>query len=406
MLRVLASIFTLGWGITAVHAAEVVLVQSVPVETDLAVPGVADTSGFWLKMVNEATTSIDLEQFYVTSKVGTDLDKVIEALEAASKKPGMKIRILLSESRDGKYEDQATIDRLKAMKNTELRFLNVEKVYGQGIIHTKKWIIDGKAYFIGSQNFDWRALEHIHETGVWVAGDAFSQKQVQDLFDADWKMSFTGKLPQIRKKDRKLKTKDLPEIEVVASPPAMNPKGVRSGIEGVREMLLSTQEIARFTVMAYSPVDFKKPYWAEIDQLLRILAVSRKKVEIMVADWNTDKPAIDHLKSLSLIPGINIKIVKIPQASEGFIHYARVTHSKFLIIDNALLLVGTSNWSQGYFEGSRNEEVILRNHPDQVTQALASFKKMWESPCAELLDVNKKYVPPERAPKPKPLKKD
>ena len=35
-----------------------------------------------------------------------------------------------------------------------------------GVQHAKFFIVDGEEVFLGSQNFDWRALKHIHELGV------------------------------------------------------------------------------------------------------------------------------------------------------------------------------------------------------------------------------------------------
>ena len=64
----------------------------------------------------------------------------------------------------------------------------VELAYGQlsgGIIHAKYMVVDGKQAFIGSQNFDWRSLEHIHETGLRIS-DATVVSQVQAIFNQDW----------------------------------------------------------------------------------------------------------------------------------------------------------------------------------------------------------------------------
>ncbi|VTP60228.1 nuclease NucT [Serratia rubidaea] len=98
-----------------------------------------------------------------------------------------------------------------------------------------------------------------------------------------------------------------------------------------------------------------------IDNALRSAAARGVQVELMVADWNTKKPEIDYLKSLALLPNVQLKVVTIPVADGGFIPYARVIHSKIMTIDERLAWVGTSNWSGGYLDNSRNLELVLNN---------------------------------------------
>ena len=47
------------------------------------------------------------------------------------------------------------------------RLLDAGAAWG-GVLHAKGMIVDGRTFFLGSQNWDWRALEHIHELGVRV----------------------------------------------------------------------------------------------------------------------------------------------------------------------------------------------------------------------------------------------
>jgi hypothetical protein len=56
-------------------------------------------------------------------------------------------------------------------------------------------------------------------------------------------------------------------------------------------------------------------------------------IKLMVSNWNTDALELPYLKSLAVLPNVQIKIVTLPQAKQGFIPYARVIHSKTLEID-------------------------------------------------------------------------
>ena len=113
----------------------------------------------------------------------------------------------------------------------------------------------------------------------------------------------------------------------------------------------------------------------------------------MVADWNTGAPSIAYLKSLALIPNVEIRIVSFPQLADGFIPYARVLHSKFMEIDGQVAWIGTSNWTGGYLDKSRNIEAILRD-PGFAAQLTALHDDLWNSNYASPLDVSKTYPTP------------
>ncbi|MBL0313513.1 MAG: hypothetical protein IPP78_12540 [Holophagaceae bacterium] len=102
--------------------------------------------------------------------------------------------------------------------------------------------------------------------------------------------------------------------------------------------------------------------------------------------------AVDHLKSLTLIPNLEVRIASIPESSKGHIPFARVVHSKYMTVDGNLLWLGTSNWSEDYFADSRNVELILRD-PSLAAQGDRIFDRLWNSPFASRLDPTKTYVP-------------
>ena len=61
------------------------------------------------------------------------------------------------------------------------------------------------------------------------------------------------------------------------------------------------------------------------------------------------------------MPNVQIKVVTIPPASSGFIPFARVIHSKLMTIDDEIARVGTSNWTGGYLDNSRNLELVMHS---------------------------------------------
>ena len=104
---------------------------------------------------------------------------------------------------------------------------------------------------------------------------------------------------------------------------------------------------------------------------------------------------MDHLKSLALVPNLEIRIASIPEASSGHIPFARVIHSKYMTVDGGLLWLGTSNWSEDYFTESRNLELILRDR-SLAAQGDRIFERLWNSRYASALDPAKSYAPRKR----------
>lgn len=39
--------------------------------------------------------------------------------------------------------------------------LNVTRLVGSGILHTKLWVVDSKHFYMGSANMDWRSLTQV-----------------------------------------------------------------------------------------------------------------------------------------------------------------------------------------------------------------------------------------------------
>ena len=71
----------------------------------------------------------------------------------------MKIRIVQSPSND-EFQNLDT-DILQKEGLAEVRSLNVTRLVGNGILHTKMWLVDGKHFYVGSANLDWRALTQV-----------------------------------------------------------------------------------------------------------------------------------------------------------------------------------------------------------------------------------------------------
>ncbi|HWW06492.1 phospholipase D-like domain-containing protein [Collimonas sp.] len=372
------------------------LVHTAPLETTLATPDLREPLQVWSEMFDSARHEIVLGQFYVASQPGAAFEQVIARLAAAGAR-GVKIRFLMEEK--GKFaSDMPTIERLKKIPNLEFRYLDYSKLTGNGIIHAKYMVVDASTAYVGSQNFDWRSFVHIHETGLRIT-DAMMVGQLQQIFEYDWQAQelIAQGQPVPLLNQSVASADDRQAAFLVASPNAFNPPGVGDSETELPKLLAAAKSEVRIQLLDYAPLSYgpnrTRPYYAVIDNAIRAALARGVKVKLMVSNWNTEQPAIAYLKSLALLPGMEIRIVTLPQASTGFIPFARVIHSKTMSIDGQLAWIGTSNWSGGYLDNSRNLEIVLRN--EKMAQRIADLhQQTWESTYAQAIDVMKDYPKP------------
>jgi len=372
------------------------LVQTSPAETVLRNPDLRDPVTVWSEMFDNAKRDIVIGQFYAVTKPGSAFEKVVERLAAAGQR-GVKIRFLIDQKGVG-LSEPATLERLKAIPNLELRILDFSKLTGNGIIHAKYLVVDGKEAFIGSQNFDWRAFEHIHETGLRIT-DAKIVGEVLAVFNQDWRaqglLAKGGKVPEVNKKVVAADYRQ--DAYLLASPNKYNTRGIGDSESGLPALLADAKTEVRVQLLDYAPVSYgpngTRPYYAVIDNAVRAAANRGVKVKLMVSNWNLEMPAQAYLKSLAVLPNVEIRVVTLPMSSSGFIPFARVIHSKTMVIDNQVAWVGTSNWAGGYMDLSRNFEVVMRN--EKMAERLAATQEqIWTSPYAQPLNINKQYPKP------------
>lgn len=369
------------------------LVHTVPVDTLLGTDDLRQPGPVWMNLFDSARHQIDIGQFYAADHPGSVMDKVIEHLEAAGKR-GVKIRFLLEE-KGIRLSEPSTLERLRAIPNLTFRVLPYGQLSG-GIIHAKYMVVDGKQAFIGSQNFDWRSLEHIHETGLLIS-EPQVVAQTQAIFDQDWQAQ--AALTHNQPVPLPAPGKEPPRTGnyLVASPQRYNPPGVGDSQQELPRLLGEAKHEVRVQLLDYAPLSYgpdrTRPYYAVIDNAIRAAAARGVTIKLMVSNWNTEALELPYLKSLAVLPNVQVRIVTLPQARSGFIPYARVIHSKTLEIDGQVAWVGTSNWLGGYLDNSRNLEVVMRN--ETMAKRVAQLhEQLWDGPYAKPLDVNADYPQP------------
>jgi phosphatidylserine/phosphatidylglycerophosphate/cardiolipin synthase-like enzyme len=339
-----------------VGGSELELVETAPVETSLDHADIRDASDVWVQAFDQAKISLDIAEFYVSngpSRTGK-LEPVLRAIERAVARK-VHVRILVDESFYARYPE--SVERLRSA-GAETARLDAKKLWG-GVLHAKYFVVDGARAYVGSQNFDYRSLEHIREMGVWVRGTAVPQA-LAVLFQEDW-MRATER-SHVATPARAPVAFGAPaaaseEISVALSPQ----QALGSGTWDLPR-LVAVLDAARATIaielLTYKTTNRDGSTFLTLDEALRRAASRGVAVRLLVSHWAEKEPS---LYALARVPQIHVGIVTIPKWSGGDIPFARVSHAKYLVADGNSAWLGTSNWEGDYFSASRNVSLFIRD---------------------------------------------
>jgi phosphatidylserine/phosphatidylglycerophosphate/cardiolipin synthase-like enzyme len=352
--------------------ADLELAITVPVETKLGTHGLRSAKDVWLELIDSAQSTLELGQFYVAIKPDSAISEVIERLRAASAR-GVKIRMIADQKMEAASAEGLAV--LRTIAGLEVRLIS----FGEGVHHGKYLIADGRRGYLGSQNFDWRSLQHIHELGVRLEIPELVTS-MRRVFERDFASRGPSAGAIVRGKGR---------VDLIVSP-------LPEAAAELARLITTAQSELEIELLDYCPLDFpKKRYYSPIDTALRDASARGVRVRLLVSHWNTESPCVAHLKSLAVLPNVDVRIVTIPEASSGFIPYARVIHAKYMVVDGTVLWLGTSNWGGGYFDHSRNMELAIRDRA-LATRVKEIHRELWSSPYAQPIEVLREYPAPKR----------
>jgi phosphatidylserine/phosphatidylglycerophosphate/cardiolipin synthase-like enzyme len=370
------------------------LVESIPIETTLDNPDIRNTQEVWLEMIRSAKRTLDIEQFYIANQPGEPLEDIIQAIEAAAKR-GVAVRLIADKRFQKTYPE--TIERLGKQNNISVRIIDFGTLAG-GVQHAKFFIVDNETIFLGSQNFDWRALNHIHELGLRIKHTE-AVRFYKDIFNLDWNLAETDDGTLLEKFiTRKAYKRDVVLIErndtltftPTASPIGFIPDSASWDEPNIIRLIDGAKSEITLQFLGYSTLARDKSLYTTLDDALRRAANRGVNVRLLVSDWEKGTPAEKPLHALSQTPNIEVKFSVIPEWSGGYIPYARVEHCKFIVVDGTSFWLGTSNAEKSYFYNARNVGVV--GWSKSLAKRLRDvFMKSWESSYTELVRADVKY---------------
>jgi phosphatidylserine/phosphatidylglycerophosphate/cardiolipin synthase-like enzyme len=365
---------------SSAHAFSIEVVQSVPKETNLQVAGLPLTQDVWLKMINGAKETIDLEEFYVTSQPGEALAPILDAIRAAAGR-GVHVRLIVD---SGFYKTYPTDpNSLAQVDNIEVKTIDFSSL--GGIQHSKFFVVDGDEFYAGSANFDWLALEHIHEIGLHI-NDASMAQGLESVFNMDWNntnetRAVSSSIAQAAQPITfaRLAADIFPAgYQMMASPPKQTPAGIEDSLTEILKALANAETSFKLQVYEYDTTVFgTSQHWYVLDKAIRAAAARGVQVQLLV-DKAALKAGKADLQALATLPNIQLQVITVPAWSGPVIPYSRLIHSKYFIVDGTSAWVGSENWSSTYFTGSRNVGIMLVD-PTVISQLNLVFNQVWNS---------------------------
>ncbi|XP_078593857.1 5'-3' exonuclease PLD3-like isoform X1 [Branchiostoma floridae x Branchiostoma japonicum] len=402
------------------------LVESIPLNLTYAagLPAHPTIYSAWMRLVQKAQHSIDIASFYWTlqendlphDESASEGQEFYNELLRVGKAGKVKIRIA-QDIQEGKVQnDTAFLARVGA---AEVRSLNFSRFYPWGgVLHTKMITVDGRHFYVGSANLDWRSLTQVKELGAVVEDCPCLAQDMGKLFSVYWDLGKPGAdlppaWPSAYQTNYNLQT----PVQVAfngtdsntflsSSPPEFCPKGRTSDIDAIVSVIRSAQKFVYVAVMDYAPTTLYRRdaniYWPVIDDELRRAAFDRGvEVRLMASKWNHTSPeSYRYLWSLQdlnftgryLHINVSVKLFEVPDypGVEKQFPFTRVNHNKYMVTDQ-VAYIGTSNWSADYFINTGGVGLVINQTSGQFgkdnvqEQLRAVFERDWDSPYAHTL---------------------
>ena len=372
---------------------EIELVESVPLETTLDHADIPDAYEVWPAMIGGATRTLDLAEFYLSNAPQSRLETVVQAVEAAADR-GVAVRILADASFAKRYPE--TLDRLAARRGIAVRRFDVGPVMG-GVMHAKYFVVDGRETYLGSQNFDWRAITHVQEIGVRLR-DPAAAVTFEQVFAMDWALAAgesppTPAPPPTPPSFQEIAGGRPVTVTPVFSPERFLPYPGSWDLPKLLAMIEGAKRSVHVQVLTYKTIARDGTPFPDLDDALRRAAARGVEVQLLVADWSKRRGTVDHVQRLARVSGVAVHFIDIPPWSGGFVPFARVAHSKYMVVDGARAWVGTSNWEGDFFTRSRNVGVIVEGE-SFAAPLERFFHDGFAGPYAESVDPDRVYQAP------------
>jgi phospholipase D3/4 len=256
------------------------LVESIPegLEYDADSPKFMSTFDAWSTLIDESKKNIYIGSFYWTLKSDEVYnhsssvygDKIFHSLLSTG--IDRKIDIRIAQNMPSQVSPNIDTEILQKRKAAKVRSVNFAKLIGAGVLHTKVWIVDGKHFYIGSANMDWRSLSQVKELGVLVMNCSCLAKDLTKIFNIYWELGQNNSVIPPKWPDRFGTAVNMGKPMLVnyndnylfstyfsSSPPPMNAKGRTNDLDAILHTILTAEKFIHIAVMDYFPLLLYSP---------------------------------------------------------------------------------------------------------------------------------------------------
>ncbi len=416
------------------------LVETIP--ADLGWQPEHNTAATLLRLINQSKKTIDVSTIY-WSLLPESQPKEVKGLSAARLKElgvkhgrflydalenalqrGVHFRVLQSSDFESNSTDE--IERLAARYTNQIAitFVSPRAWYDGGIMHQKVWVFDGRSFYIGSANMDWRSLAQVKELGVVVENDPIAAAQLTaqlEIWHQFAKMAVTAvSVPDpISQTPCRVPAwshlapdplpnpfpiiQQLDEPIITTSPPELCENGRFADGDIILQTINEAKEQIDIEVMSFSSTTHAQKWQPVIaDALLRAVFERDVHVRLLVSRWaHTYPPTVPYLHALQAIAdGFFVNDDKPPDTdrrhgslelrqfiilgwdcTQGenrlYPDHSRVNHAKFIVTEQRVN-IGTSNFSWDYFTQTGGCSFNSKNGR-LISQLQAIFERDWQS---------------------------
>lgn len=275
-----------------------------------------------LNQLHAAKESIYVEMYLVKPEKEGDgyVFKLADGLIKAHKR-GVGVKVVLENA--SWHDMNERIYDLLSKEGIDVRFDTPDKV-----LHSKVIVIDGEKTIIGSHNWSYYGLRLNHEAGVLIESGEIAQAILNGTY-----------------KEREGDVTILNENSYFSE--------LINAIKGARESI--------YVAMFHYQFNPARRYEATSRVTRELIAAKRRGVDVhIVLDQNFRRQRASRFGEMeSVIEKRNLAALR--RLEEGrvdceFDTVSRVTHSKLVVIDKEIFIVGSQNWTR---ESEENDELSL-----------------------------------------------
>ena len=376
----------------ALALAPVEVVETAPGGSGLGDAQVADAIEVLPRLFNSAQQSIDLAQMYLLyyppHSKGRALYPLYDALIAAAQR-GVRVRIIVdSVTLEGNESEtyQRMPRELGSVPGITVRAvdLRLRSDYPGCLMHAKYCVVDGSVALVGSHNWSFGAFQDNREVSVVVRDSAFG-RELAAVFETDWR-SAANPNDETRMTEPKPRTQPLvpspsPLVPaarlVVTSPAGLRDSAQLSTAAALAVVCAAAESTLDVEVNSISDrVEFgESKRFGLVESLFAATARRGVRVRLLADKW-----ALEHdaalLRRLDSTTNLAVRVIDITQAGPN--PGAGTMHSKLVIADRKLAMVGSATLSQRQVLECRNVGALLADSAS-IAALEGIFEQDWFS---------------------------